>query len=279
MDTPRTVFCAALVSCLLLAGCAKPGPIDSATALASYADAKHRFAKALNAAVSSDPGNADYRLVAIIGPAYSIGQLLRHDSPSALTKICDVRDDGVLRNTPWAPIPEYSNEYSFSISGSATGPKLKVLSTIPTVSGRLKRETKAFFAYTSLTQDLAYEDAFEFAMLATHCKSAIEKAMSEGRPVVAIRGIINGKERVSSEYQLDTEAKIELLKDQNLTVAYDNKGAYRVEDTTAGPRFYVITMIEHIVRASPGDTWTYTGYSFGFRAPTSDEVQALGGLH
>lgn len=61
-----------------------------------------------------------------------------------------------------------------------------------------------------------------------------------GREVTIVRGLIIGKETVSSEKKLSANVTVDVLTDEAMKVTYDNSGGFALEDTEPQPKYYYV---------------------------------------
>jgi hypothetical protein len=55
-----------------------------------------------------------------------------------------------------------------------------------------------------------------------------------------VRGLIVGKEAVSSTKALSAGANVDVMSDEGLKLTYDNSGGFRLEDTEPQPKYYYV---------------------------------------
>ncbi len=200
--------------------------------LGDYFQAKTAYGSVLDEWLSGQ--NEMWRVIPIYGPVYQPGTPMEPGSTEPLTDKCLVPPEA-MTNDPMTSFPQVTGGNRFNIGASVPEGIAKAKSVM--VSGGAGLETTAVSSleYTDLVQQAARRDVFDESLMQVDCLAVIA-----GREVTIVRGLIIGKESISSEKTLSANATVNVLSDEDLKVSYDSSGGFELEDTEPQPKYYYV---------------------------------------
>ena len=263
-----TIFAGVLAGTLTACAPVQPAkPVESAAdATASYITAKRAYVEALERAIrQSDPAGSPYRLVAVTGPFWRVGEAVDIDNPlNPITDKCLVASDSLPKPPiSWAELPGLTQSRKVDFSAGLPESVLKVLGKDNTLGLKFDLSRTGQFSLSSLQSTILPQDTFEKS-LSSECKDIL--ALRGG---LVVRGIVSGKEVFKSGGTLSTGANLKLLETELIKVQYDNKGDFELEDKDPTPKMFMVAYFPKQNRGSE---------NIVSRPPTSEEVGRLESL-
>lgn len=253
---------------LALSACCNSGgvqkPMDSAQKdYISYVVAKRQYVEALEKILlTDDPRSSAYRLVAIIGPQWGIGDVVALSNPlDLLTAKCRAPASAApVMDTKWSSMPEFSSGKEISLAAGLPESVLKILGKDNVLKANFQLNQDGKFALTDIASAIAPKDSFESG-LSDDCRQFLT-----ANGGMLIRGVVSAKEQFRSHRQLAAGAGIKLIAEDLLTGKYDSEGAFELEDKAVTPKMYLVTYYDAAARSSgPG----------GARAVTPQEIERI----
>lgn len=231
MNNKKKVTVATLF-CILLSGATCNTQTRTASDLGNYFEAKTAFSSVLDEWLSGQ--NEKWRVIPIYGPVYEPGTPLEPGSTEPLTDKCLVPKDAV-NDDPMTSFPKISADYNFSLDASIPASIAEAKSKMVSGGADLSASSESKLEYTELTQRAVRRDVFDESLMQLDCLAVIA-----GREVTVVRGLIVGKEAVSSTKALSAGAKVDVMSREGLKLTYDNSGGFRLEDTEPQPKYYYV---------------------------------------
>lgn len=261
---------ASIVVAILLSGCAGPGGANVRKTVtgaqreeSAYIAAKRDYVRLLEQALlAGDPAGSPYRLVAIVGPQWGVGDVMDPGNPmSLLTEKC--RQSGTAPSpvaVPWAAMPAYSSGRRITLKAGLPSSVASFIGKEKTLGIHLDTESGGIFSLAEITSVIPAKDTFESGLTAA-CK---EYLTQQGG--LLIRGVVSAKEKFSSTKKFELGSDIKLLSDPLFAGQYASNGAFVLEDAAPNPKMF---MVIHFLPDSRGD-----GSLVG-RRPTPEQIAEL----
>lgn len=223
-----------LFAITILAACTNPDPElnDPREAVTSYFQARRDFGEALGRAVAAEQGPI-YRIVAITGPQYPVGSALDPRNPAdTVAPACVVPEPQLV---PWTPFPETSSVRSIRFEATLPALLQRALPTLAEFGVEASANSTARWSMQDVAQRLAPQSLFQQAISSGECRTA-----TAGRDILFVRGVIYSKEMIASTRALNISAAANAT-GGGVNVVADRNGAFRVEDSSAIPRYHILT--------------------------------------
>jgi hypothetical protein len=249
---PIVVLC-----CFLASACASDrsqiAPIvRTGEAAKAYADAKRAYADSLSRSIGI-PRSSKYRLVAIVGPEWQIGDSIDVDNPAnLLTTKCRFSSAKLPSATTFTQDPTVDNQAPIEFSLGLPAGVIKAFSKMAvTAKIDIKRQSIGNYSLSALAGPIVAEDDFESALQEKDCYA------SRKGPSLIVRGVISGIESFSStkSYNFDATAKVETM--DAFVFKYDPSKHFELTDKTSAPKFYILTL-DTPTTLGPGGDGTLT---------------------
>ena len=258
------VLSACLSACATKKGDTTQPIDDSAKAASDYITAKRSYAQALSRALQISDSST-YRLVAVIGPEWKIGDAIDPNNPlNPLTYRCQWKPADIPAATPWTDLHGVSATSNINFSlGLPTGVVAALKSTSAGIN--FTSQTTGKYSLTGLSGPIIGQDDFETALNTEPCKSA------RVNPALIIRGVVSGIETFSSNKSIDAGGKITTLNIDVFNLKYVDSNTYEISDKTAAPKFYLLTLDTPNTRGVESNGSKSTGLG----APRSETIQKL----
>jgi hypothetical protein len=211
--------------------------MDASRQAASYIAAKRQYAGVLAKTIGIPESNG-YRLVAVAGPEWQVGDMIAVNNPAnILSYKCRFKKSQLPPATAWTDLPDITETSPIDFSLGLPAGVLKFLGKWG-ASAHLDFTHNATGRYSlsDLSGPIVAEHDFEAAM--------VEKTCFQERkgPSLIVRGVISGTESFSSGKALGAGAGVKILNSDLFTLKYDNNHAYEVSDKTPAPKFYVLVL-------------------------------------
>lgn len=233
---------------LLMASCATtpPDPIKPVTnQLIGYFDAKSAMAAKLESYFTGANGTSNYHLVALNGPVYPIGTLVAAGNPLEIeSRACQIAEDKLPVSEPWANQPFFMSDSKLDISLAIPAPLRGVFQSAQTsLSSGIKIEKESAFGIGDITQTLLSRADLREALKRPECAAALLAA--EGSKAVFVRGIVYGRETLSTERKVNAGLGLRVLTGETgqFSISYDSSGSYELKETQPNPKFAVVAQV------------------------------------
>jgi len=249
--------------------------------LGDYFQAKTAYGEVLDEWLSGQ--NEMWRVIPIYGPVYQPGTPMEPGSTEPLTDKCLVPPEK-MSNDPMTSFPQVTAKSKFNFGATVPEGIAKAKSKMISGGAGLDATSESYLEYTDLVQQAARRDVFDQTLMQIDCLAVIA-----GREVTIVRGLIIGKESVSSEKTLSSNATVDVMSDDALKLTYDSAGGFELEDTVSTPKYYYVynrtipidvpsnakmstrrAAIENYLRTAPD-----AQLEFIDRRPTDSEVEAF----
>jgi hypothetical protein len=218
------------LSCVALSGATcQPKTADN---LGDYFEAKSAYGEVLDEWLSGQ--NEKWRVIPIYGPVYAPGTPLEPGSTEPLTDKCLV-PDAEINDDPMTSFPKVTAKSKFQLDASVPGSIAKAKSKMVTGGADLGATSESNLEYTELVQRAVRRDVFNATLMQLDCLAVIA-----GMEVTVVRGLIVGKETVSSTKAISANANVDVMSDDALKLTYDSSGGFKLEDTEARPKYYYV---------------------------------------
>lgn len=230
MTAKQGVLFCTVVALLMDSGCAEhyTGPIHS------YIDAKNSYASAIEQ--KSDLFSPNYRLVPIppfVEP-YEPGTQLLKSNRRLITRSCSPLR---LEERALPDVPDMLDMTTFNFSTDAS----QVLKMVATgeFSAALERNALATLKFRDIKSRIASLEDLLAAAKGKQCRAILRRFI--GEEVITIDGIVTAKELIRSKGA--TILKVDASQQQigEFTVRYSKTGGYELVNTTAQPKFWIIS--------------------------------------
>jgi hypothetical protein len=232
-------FSAAFVA--VLAGCAATNPnvpvSKAADATTTYLEAKRQYVSKLQTALrgGGDQSASAYRLIAVTGPQWRIGEVVDADDPiNLVTEKCVFGVEKLPKPTSWASYPGLTSSSKIDFSAGLPQSVLKVLGKDNKVGLNFLKDNTGVFRLEDMQSVIVAQDTFE-AGLTPECKDVL--ALRGG---LVVRGIVTAKEVFSSKVNFDTGADLKILEEQIFKLKYTASGDFSLEDKSASPKMFMV---------------------------------------
>jgi hypothetical protein len=234
---------------VLIAACKSPvapvAPITDSTRFSTdYISAKKAFAAALAKAIGI-PDSPAYQLVAVNGPEWQVGDVIAVDNPTYIvTYAC--RFEQPPAATSWIDVPDVTHKnvpINFSLGLPTTAIRAFQKITAKT-SFDFTSSLSGNYSISNLSGPIAAEDDLQAALSKDTCRREIKG------PAIVVRGVISGKETFSSATTIKANATVSVLNADAFTFKYDPERNYQLADSSAAPKFYVLTLYKPADRAN-----------------------------
>ena len=229
MNNKKKIAFAALASVALSGATCQPKTADN---LGDYFEAKTAYGEVLDDWLSGQ--NEKWRVIPIYGPVYEPGTPMEPGSTEPLTDKCLVPSEQI-NDDPMTSFPQVTAKSKFNIGASVPEGIAKAKSVMVSGGAQLGTTSESFLEYTELAQRAVRRDVFDASLMQLDCLAVIAN-----REVTIVRGLIIGKETVSSEKALSTSATVDILSEVDLKVSYDSSGGFELKDTKAHPKYYYV---------------------------------------
>lgn len=221
----------ALSFSVILAGC----PVSGPQSVKSYIDSKKEFINALEESIGL---TNQYRL-AFIPPLiepYVPGMPLEKGSYKPLTDSCVIKAEYLPSKVPVSPPPASESKRTFNLNAGIPNLLAKAIKGVADLKGAANLGNEAVFMFYELAAINVRDDRLRESVMNSACLNAIA-----GKDIIMIRGIISGKEAISSKRSFGGDAQVKLLKDEAVIVKYDSSGGYEVKDSEVSGKFWFVS--------------------------------------
>lgn len=241
----------ALVGTALLAlsacgGNAGTGVTDGTQAMLDYYGAKKAMAQSLQHGLTGATGSTTYTLVAINGPAYPVGSLVSASNPLDLeSRACQLADSDLPRPEPWSSVPSAKIDKTFAFSLNIPAPMRHMFNNADTsVAGGFNWERHSSFELSELSQVFLSLADLRGVLARPECAAAL--AAAEGSRAVFVRGIVYGKETLSSSRKFNPNLTVKVMTGDTgqFTLNYNNEGAFNLVETSPTAKFAIIANVK-----------------------------------
>jgi hypothetical protein len=239
----------------------------SADAMVSYLEAKRKFAEKFAEGLGIKQTDK-YRLVAVIGPQWKVGDALDPENLlSEITDKCVVPSDQLPELVPWSGLPEYASDRTVDFSAGVPAEVAKAFKSPIVAALHIKWQQGGRFLLKDLSQVVLPENSFLDAVGREVCGNGLK-----GKSALFVRGVISGKEVFGSARTLSDGGNVQVKDVELLKLKYEDSEKYELEDRDRAPKFFVITLVKG---APPGAVRGPIEYS----APSEATIQALEALN
>lgn len=217
---------------------------DSPRLSTDYISAKKAFAAAFAKAIGI-ANSPTYQLIAVNGPEWQVGDVVAVDDPSDIvTYAC--RLEKPPDTISWNDVPDVTHknvpiDFSLGLPTAAIKAFQKISASI---SFDFASNLSGKYSISNLSGAIAEEDDLQAALSKDTCRREIKS------PAIVVRGVISGQETFSSATSIKGNAKTSVLDADVFTFKYDAERNYQLTDTSAAPKFYVLTLYKPAVRAN-----------------------------
>jgi hypothetical protein len=256
---------ASIAVAVLLSGCADIGSksIDDAQREESaYIAAKRDYVRLLEQSLlAKDPAGSPYRLVAIVGPQWGVGDVMDPTNPmSLLTEKCRQSSTAPAPvAVRWAGMPAYTSGKKITLKVGLPSSVASFIGKEKTLGIHFDTDSGGIFSLSEITSVIPAKDTFESGLTAA-CKEYLTQYGG-----YLIRGVVSAKEKFSSTKKIEFGSDIKMLSDPLFAGQYASNGAFVLEDAAPNPKMFVVTLFLPANR----------GTSVVSRSPTSEEVAEL----
>jgi hypothetical protein len=215
-----------------LVGC--PYGLNPGQDVKSYLEVKSDYIKALEE--NSDWGG-NYRLAFIppLAEPYPPGTPLLKGSYEPLTNACLVAGNRLLP-VALADPPVSASKRTFMLNTGLPQMLAEAISIIAEVNAAVGASRDALFTYSELSLVNPRSDTLRSASRNVDCLAEIAN-----KDILLIRGLISGREGVSSTTSFGAGAQVRLIQHDTIAVRYDAGGRYEVQDATPKPKFWIVS--------------------------------------
>ena len=210
----------------------------AAQGVTDYVSARRAYAATLARAIGLKQTDS-YRLVAVTGPEWQVGDMIDIDDPSnVLSYACRFRRKDLPPSTSWSSFPELSQlKKSIGLNLGLPRGLSQILDKLGISAGvGISSNITGKYSLSNLQGPIVAKDDFEHAIGRGACLKARK------RPALIIRGVISGIESLASEDGFSSQADIKVLQTDVAVVRYDKANNFVMSDITSRPKFYLITL-------------------------------------
>lgn len=248
-----------MMALAVLAGCgadAGSGVAVGMDAMIDYYGAKSEMALRLQNYLTGNNGSVVYTMVAINGPAYPVGTLVAEDNPLDIeSRACQLNDDELPKSEPWSNVPSADIKKSFSFSLNIPAPMRRVFQNAESSVGTGFTWAKnGSFEMSQMSQVFLSREDLRTILARPNCAAALMAA--EGSRAVFVRGIVYGKETLSSSYEFKPNLTVKVMEGETgqLVLKYNNEGEFSLTENTPAPKFAIVARVR-----APGGTKSTQG--------------------
>lgn len=276
-------FGLAILAATALAGCgANSGSavrIGTDTII-DYYKAKNDMARQLQQYLTGTSGNVVYTLVAINGPGYPIGALLASDNPADVeSRACQLNPDELPPPEPWSNVPSADVKKSFEFSLNIPAPMHRMFkSAESSVGAGFTWAKNGAFELSQMSQIFLSREDLRAILARPKCAAALKAA--NGSQAVFVRGIVYGKETLTSSYEFKPNLTVKIMEGETgqFVLKYTNEGDFSLTENAPTPKFAIIARVRAPgITKSGHDTWTGDSDDIFTKvdAKTVDRIEAV----
>jgi len=232
----KTVIAWTMLS-LLVVGCAGTTSRSPGRDIGDYVNVKREYAKAIMQA-SPETFSSQNKLVPIppLTVPYSIGSVLLKETGEPLTDSCVLSTSQLPASLPLTSVPEMTSQSTFMIDLGVPKLLAEAINHVVDFKTYLKNSGRASLRLFELSGINVARDNLDKAMARPACHNVLE-----GREVIVVRGVITGKERITSTKALSGSVKTKILDKDAVEIKYDTNGGYEVSNIKAEPKFWIVS--------------------------------------
>lgn len=239
---------------------------EAGRSMLAYLQAKRQIAQDLEAGMGVK-GSMSYRLVAVTGPQWRIGDAVDPDNLlNPRTDACVWPEERLPREIPWSGLPEYAAKSAIDLGTGLPVAAAKALRSPVAANANLNWQRGGRFAMRELSQRVVPETDFKQFVSAQNCQAGLD-----GHSALIVRGVVYGKEVFGSLKNLSAGAKAIVETIDPLTLTYQSNDTFELEDKDKTPKLFVVSLV--VPSAVRG-----AGSSVDFVAPSKETVDALEAL-
>src|SRR5262249_24005805 len=159
-----------------------------------------------------------------------------------LSRACLVSQNDLPSSDPWTAFPKWNSEKKLDLNlGLPSG----VSSAIASAGISFANDRTGSFEVVDLSQQLLAQDELVKLLESADCAKSVN-----GRDVVVVRGLVTGREILSSGGALTAGAHVKLVKsgEDNFKIEYDDHSNFDLCDQTPVAKFAVVSVLEGAAR-------------------------------
>ena len=204
----------------------------------SYINAKQAYVSSLAKALGVDSENGAYRLVAVVGPQWRIGDVIDINKPlNIISEKCLFQDSIIPDPIQWSELPGWNQEHTIDINSGIPKTVLEFLSNSSNIQFNFSLIKVGKFQMKGLQSRIVAENVFK-ENIGSECKKEIPK---DGALIV--RGIVSGIEIFKSTRELSTGVNVKIQDSDIFKFKYDDKGGFELEDKVATPKMFLMAYV------------------------------------